>query len=1097
MPFFLEQTIAFFNGKETIFKSGYYYGLVLFALQAMIALSTATETSIKRRISQIMGSVLVSAVFEKNFKMDPKARTQFTEGQMLNLTGLDTRRITNIVVEFNTIWYIPVSVTISVIYLWQYLGYSMFSVLALVLSLLAVNFGCVGLQTRAMAEYIKKNDTRVDRTREYLNGIHIIKFFGIESKMVNRIFEARVQQIKALTSFFIYGMIPVGYGIMSPYFMPVVAFAIYSTYGTLKLETVFAALYLFEQIRYPITQIEFAFKVIINYRLSFKRMNDFLTASESETVESKADGLVFEKTRFEYPDGSFKIDLDLQIPSKAHVGIVGKVGSGKTSIFSAIVGDMIRTEGKMYKGGSIAYCTQKPWIHSGTLRDNITFGLELDEKKLKTVIEKCSMSVDISKMPNGLDTVIGEKGLNLSGGQKARLGLARAAYSDHDIYLLDDPLAALDAQVGQQVYQNLIQDYLKHKTVLLITHQTHLLKDMDTILQVEDGQVQEVAFESIASGFSVETQQQEELSDVNQSTKQLIVAEDRRKGVVKAAIFKEYLQLIGPFYLTIYFSGFFLLLGSSIASPLWLAQWAQSNQETSKNLGIYAGIGVLSCTALIMLFYSMQFGPLHASNQMHNKAVARVFSSTIGFFESQPIGRIVNRLSEDIDACDTQFYYILLNFTLSLNAVVTSMVLITISNPYLLVQVALIVMVLIRMHQVYQPSNREIKRLTSIEKSPLVSLISEAFTGASTIKAYSRQHAFIQRQRHLLDMSQSSSFLFLSLKAWLNLRLGLLSATLCLGVVFLAIVNPTPQIGVVIGAALTYSSQITEQLGALVRLSADAEAEMNSIERLSYYMNDIPQERQDPDEPKDWPSDGKIVFKSVSLQYPSSDHLALDDVNVTVQPGEKLGVIGRTGSGKSTLANCLFRPIELKQGTILIDGQDISTVSLPYLRSRMQLIPQDPVLFKGTIRFNIDVEEQYDDAQIWSALESVGLKSFISEMEDKLDAQVKQGGDNFSAGQKQLLCLARAILKQPKVLVMDEATASVDSESDQLIQRAIENLFENTTVISIAHRLHTIAGFDTILVMDQGRVKEHASPKQLLENPDSLYTQNNVPSVIN
>ncbi len=804
------------------------------------------------------------------------------------------------------------------------------------------------------------------------------------------------------------------------------------------------------------------------------------------------------------------------------MGIVGAVGSGKSSLISALIGQMEATAGTFGFNGTLSYCSQQPWILTDTVRGNIVFNNTEDRHRLDRVITACELEKDLCELPCGEQTQLGEKGVNLSGGQKARLALARALYQDNDIYLLDDPLSALDANVGRKVFDNAIMKYLVHKTVLLITHQLHILHELDYIIVMDKGRILEQGSYDylLAKGGMLFELMKRYAIDKNKvvlepteapkkalgTEEGIITKEDQEQGAVKSKIFWAYIQACGGWLFVIFIVCVLLARsGFNIMSHLWLTWWSEGREyifgvflpkntpETSAfYLKWYGVLGILTFLSMLGLFAAILVGSYRAAKVAHVQALLGLLNAPISFFESQPMGRILNRLSKDVQSLDQSMWTIVyLTLIGTGDVVANTFVLIAIVDWRMCLLLVPLLVIYIAMVVLYQRSNRELKRHESTFKSPLYAHISETLSGISTIKAYNVTDAFVKKKQRLINESNCPTFLKESVNVWINLRMEVLSTAVVLLLALLGIfkaISPS-----LMGLALFYGLGFSAGLTFLLLWVSRLEAELNSVERLETYRNELPQEasrhnQNDPDFDS-WPQRGHVEFEAINVSYPSNaNEKVLKNVTFEIRGGEKVGLVGRTGSGKSTLALALFRILELQEGCIKIDGIDISTLGLDTLRKRLQIIPQDPILFYGTIQSNLDLECKYSDNDLWDVLEMVGLKDYVSQQSGKLGCVVEESGANLSVGQRQLICLARAILTKPKILVMDEATASIDNEADKIIQRSIRSHLQNTTILCIAHRLNTIADFDRILVLNEGVVEEFDTPIALLGS-NGIFSQ--------
>ncbi|KAJ3210100.1 Multidrug resistance-associated protein 1 [Dinochytrium kinnereticum] len=841
------------------------------------------------------------------------------------------------------------------------------------------------------------------------------------------------------------------------------------------------------------------------------------TASE-ETVGKDSE----EKEKVKISNEPFFKDLNLSINRGELTAVVGVVGSGKSSLISACLGEMTTVSGSISVNGKAALCQQQPWLLSQTVEKNILFGLPKDESRLATAVRSCGLIRDIEMMDNGLATEVGEKGITLSGGQKARLALARAVYDEADVYFLDDPLSALDAQVGKAVFDDCILGALAGKTRVLITHQLHILPRVDRIIVmaggtvVEDGTYEVLMSEQTATGVLKElmkdykTDQHSEtnintdstdivepLKDEKSDTAErpsgpkggnLIAVEDRQRGSLKFSVVKAYFKMAGgtPVVSVILLLFFFQTVGM-VTRSLWLVWWSDRKFGIGNDAFLYgyAGVGAFSIISTVSCSWVITATGFLAGKQIHKDTMAGLLLAPMSFFDSQPIGRILNRLSKDIESIDRQIWMLLLNFFFALSMILSALVSLAYTTPYVLILFGLLLVVFSFFLQLYRSSSRELKRLTAVEKSPLNAHISECLSGIASLRAFKAEDRMIGDLLMYLDRSNKPLYAGMSVRVWLSIRIQLVTSLVILFVTIFGVLS-TAIPASLMGLAITTSSELSVGLWVFVMFIAMLESEMIAVERLLEYCNNLPREaaRELPTDPekKAWPNAGAIEVKDLDVKYASMAEPVIKGLTLSIRPGEKIGIVGRTGSGKSTFLTALFRLVEPHAGSISIDGKDISKLGLKTLRERLQIIPQEPVLFTGTIRSNIDPESNYDDVKVWDALQMVGLKEFISSKEEKLEALVEENGGNLSVGQRQLLILARALCARPRILVMDEASSSVDAAADALIQSSIQSHFSDATVISIAHRLNTIADFDRVVVLDAGKMVEFDTPSNLLRN---------------
>jgi ATP-binding cassette subfamily C (CFTR/MRP) protein 1 len=816
-------------------------------------------------------------------------------------------------------------------------------------------------------------------------------------------------------------------------------------------------------------------------------------------------------------DKPFAINgIDLSIGRNELVAIIGGVGSGKSSLLGALAGDMRRTNGNVTFAGSRAFCPQYAWIQNATVKDNITFGKDYNRRWYNEVVDACALRPDLDMLPSGDLTEIGERGITVSGGQKQRLNIARAIYFDADIVLMDDPLSAVDAHVGKHIMDQAICGLLANKARVLATHQLHVLPKVDRIIWMKEGSIYKVAtfnelmqddaeFQKIMETTAAEEKKEEEPNEdgIEGEKKQvrrkkggkkaaaLMQAEERAVNGVGWVVYKAYLRasgsvLIAPFVI-------FLLIisqGANITTSLWLSWWTSKKfgYSQGKYIGVYAALGVTQALLQFAFSVFLTVYGTKASKTMLQRAYERVLRAPMSFFDTTPLGRIINRFGKDVDTMDNVLTDAIRMFSLTMAMIVSVFILIVAYYYYFAIALAPLLVMFVFSANYYRASAREIKRHEAVLRSVVFSKFSEAVNGTPTIRAYGLQKQFSNSVNDAVDSMDGAYFLTYANQRWLATRLDIIGTLLVFTVGILVVTsrfNIDPSTG---GLVLSYILSIVQMIQFTVRQLAEVENNMNSTERIHYYGTEL--EEEAPlhlgDVQPSWPEKGEIHFDNVQMRYRDGLPLVLQGLDMHVKAGEKIGVVGRTGAGKSSIMSTLFRLVELSGGRITIDGLDISTIGLHDLRSRLAIIPQDPTLFRGTIRSNLDPFNEHQDLALWHALRQADLVGDSQEMSDEagrihLDTAVEDEGLNFSLGQRQLLALARALVRNAQIIVCDEATSSVDFETDQKIQKTIVSGFRGKTLLCIAHRLKTIIGYDRILVMDKGRVAELDRPVVLYE----------------
>ncbi|XP_070558785.1 ATP-binding cassette sub-family C member 9-like [Ptychodera flava] len=828
------------------------------------------------------------------------------------------------------------------------------------------------------------------------------------------------------------------------------------------------------------------------------------------------------------PDGSKVVlsNVNIKIPVGSLVMVVGLVGSGKSSLLSAILGEMTATSGKVQfnrKKNSVSYVPQKPWIQNTTLRGNILFGEIFDQKRYTEVIEACALQPDINMLPAGDMTEIGERGINLSGGQKQRVSMARAMYRETDTLLLDDPFSALDVHVGSHLVEHGIVDMLvrEGRTVILVTHQLQYLHLANKVVLMDDGKVdkegnlKEIQLhdpdlfadwqnkcvilsasekdiesedvdvlnaeeERLELGQCVSSKGTQDKLSRNGSIGALIEKEERLTGSVSWRVYRTYAKAIKYPLVAFIFSLLVAQVSFYAASNFWLSTWSNAGvhngnktQGELEEESRYYRVGYIALTfsftgCVVVLFTAEIMFSILAAKRIHIALLHSIIHAPMRFFDTTPIGRILNRFSYDTEVIDQKLWFAILNVLDVAASFIAGLVVNAIVTPVFIVVVAPLSVVYVLIQKYYLATSRELQRLDNITRSPIFTHFTETLGGLPIIRAYRDEQRFRKRILQTIDSNATARLYFFGSYHWSAIRLDILSCVVVLIAGLGSLISCV--LGLIqpswVGLALTLA--MGGDLEWMLRMFAECETSMNSLERIEHYTNIQPEEYRGTYTPSPgWPDKGNIRFEDVSVRYAADQEPVLKDVNVNFKAGEKIGICGRTGSGKSSLAMALFRIIDTFKGRIVIDEVDISRVPLLTLRERLVIIPQDPVLFAGTIRFNLDPEYKKTDDEIWEALEVAQLKGIVAELDNRLDSDVSEEGDNFSVGQRQLFCLARAFLRNAKILVMDEATASIDVKTDAILQRVMSTAFFDRTVITIAHRISTILDSDSVLVLSE------------------------------
>jgi len=882
--------------------------------------------------------------------------------------------------------------------------------------------------------------------------------------------------------------------------------------------------------------------------VAFKRIEDFLLRQD-EKVESRYNPdlnilqgmdqgeVVVDDGEYRWrttapTDPSTLQNINLHFQPGSLVCVYGPTGSGKSSLLLALLKELLSVRGTSEMKGTISYASQQAWIQNATVRDNILFGKPFDAEHYNKVIKVCSLKRDLEILESGDMTEIGEKGVNLSGGQQQRVSLARAVYANSDIFLLDDVLSAVDAHVGEHIFKHCIRGMLSNKTRVLITHQVSMtIKHADYIVIIgSNGQIEaQGTFAELSSGgsnfkeylFSLASEDLEEearrrttsmymertksarqlskkKTEIEQTKpkegKKIIETEKLAKGHVPLKTYWFYFKACGGFPFLLFFAALSLLwqvayFGQSFLLSDWIEEMSAGVEE-GPNFRRFVIICVSTIAALFVRSIAIAFGSLRASRVTHDSMTRRVFYAPISWFDATPLGRIFNRFSSDIETIDKDMMNDISSFVDVMLAVLGVVGSISFAIPWMSIGMAIITAVCCYLGHLYLLTARQLKRLEATSKSPMYAHFAESLSGAATIRAYQAEQRFIQRNAELVDTCSRVHYHLWCSNFWLTTRVRILGACVA-GLSGLFIIIFVDSIdGNTAGLVLSFATQFAFNTVFALRLHAQMEMSLNSIERSNEYceiQQEAPPIQPENRPPPGWPAQGKIEVKDLVLKYASMQNPVLHSISFVVPPKTRVGVVGRTGAGKSSLMTALFRMVEPQSGSIIIDGVDIGKLGLRDLREKLAIIPQEPMLFSGTVRSNVDPFELCTDAEIWTALDQVHLREFIFSNPSKLETVITDNGQNLSVGQRQLLCMARAILRKSSVLIMDEATANVDPETDSYIQDTMQNQFTSCTVLCIAHRLHTVVFYDKILVMELGKIMEYDTPLNLLSQEKSHF----------
>lgn len=1206
-PVLQNQLIDFTETPEEYLWKGYMFAVLFFFTGVAQSIFFHQLFHVGMTLGMRVKAAVIASVYKKALTMSNEARKDVTVGEIVNIMSVDAQRLQDVAGYLWMIWSSPLQIVIAVYMLWGIVGPSVLAGLAVMILLIPINGVLATIQRKLQIAQMKQKDQRIKLMNEVLNGMKVLKLYAWENSFQEKVDKIRNQELDTLRKYSYIGAVGTFTWTCAPFLVTLATFASYVLSGhNLDATTAFVSLSLFNILRFPINLLPMMVSYIVTASVSIGRINKFLLTGDLDSSnvqhdQSAENPIKIKRGTFAW--GTSDDDLltlrgiNLTVKDGELLAVVGQVGSGKSSLISAVLGEMEKIEGSVNVRGSIAYVAQQAWIQNATLRDNILFGKPYEAKKYDEVLEACALKPDLEILPGGDQTEIGEKGINLSGGQKQRVSLARAVYANTEVYLLDDPLSAVDSHVGKHIMDKVIgpTGILKEKTRILVTHGLHWLPQCDNVAVLVGGEISEYgSYDDLLNEngalaqfikqyliTSLEEEEEEEVdpevaearkemlqrmesigdssvgallrqlsatgsaqSDSDQASdggrqrkksrrkstltspdrqmskkvtsidetetklekkegEKLIQEEKSESGEVKLSVFFEYAKALGA-KLALALMFFFMLyqLGS-VASNLWLSFWTEDEvlrtaplnsseylAAQDKYLGVYGALGGVQAAFVLVYAVIAAVAMVRASRILHQKMLTNILHSPMAFFDTTPTGRILNRFSRDIETIDNILPNLFRSWLNTFFTVLSTIAIISYSTPIFLSIVIPVGLLYYFVQRFYIPTSRQLKRIESTTRSPIYVNFSETITGASTIRAYGVQADFINKSDTLVDNNLIYYFSSIASNRWLGFRLEFLAASVVLCAALFAVIGKSSLSGGLVGLSISYALQVTQSLNWMVRMTSDLETNVVSVERIKEYSETEREALWDIDEtkpPKKWPSDGKVSFENYETRYRAGLDLVLRGISVDIAGGEKVGIVGRTGAGKSSLTLALFRIIESSGGRIVIDGHDISGLGLHQLRSQLTILPQDPVLFSGDLRMNLDPLQQYDDNVIWRSLELAHLKDFVQSLPKQLDYECGEGGQNLSVGQRQLVCLARALLRKTNILILDEATAAVDLETDELIQATIRQEFAECTILTIAHRLNTILDSDRVIVLDTGKIAEIGPPSDLLKDKKGLF----------
>ncbi|KAI9014437.1 P-loop containing nucleoside triphosphate hydrolase protein [Phycomyces nitens] len=1157
-------------------------------------------------------------------KQDQGSGPTASTGEIINLMSSDSARIAKVSELWISFFTIPIELCVGIFFVYRLMGASCFLGLLVLVIALPINHYNAKMYNRTQEDLMNIRDKRISLMNEVFQGIRQIKFQAWETSWEKRIMEIRTTEIDYLKLIYLSNVLFNFVWRGTPLLVTLVSLWSFTSIqgNTLTAATAFTSIAVFNELKYALNALPELFIIIGQASVSVKRIEEYLneeeirypalssdqatigfeqatvawTFSDAQKDNLSSDSSEGSEQNSTIAQGFVLKDINIQFPFDGLSLISGATGSGKTLMLLGLLGEAAVIQGKVNSPRSpilgnaqigstaqsispehwilenaVAYAAQTPWLQNASIRDNILFGLPFSEKRYNDTIIACALSKDLSYLEDGDMTEIGEKGITLSGGQKARVSLARAVYSRAKNVFMDDVLSAVDAHTAKHLYENcLIGPLMNSRTRILVTHHVKLcLNESAYVVHMNNGRVdffgspeelrlsgdlydiieseeREKALAEDEEEYSTEENAGLEGSvplpstnnapqAVNTAPRVLVAEEGRASGHVKMRHYIKYLKMVGGSWFWI---GYALLVFGcrvfEISSIWWVKLWSQSyakeghpeptstlfnpnntlwpdnnlpesspDDKTAMYFNTYVTLTAVSVFFITIRYAFLYLGTMNASKKLYAEMLHCVFRAPLRFFDTTPVGRILNRFSKDFETLDSELPIDIANFTIHLVFIVSTLIVVSLALPLFAIPMLIIGGITYFIGSRYIPATRELRRMISVERSPLFTHFTETIVGVSTIRAFGVTRQFMNEMLMRVDNCQRPTFHKVACSRWLTVRFSIAGAVINLATAITILLRMKYIDASTAGFCLAMVLEYADQMYILVLRYTSIELSMNSVERIIEFI-DMDQEAPaitDIRPPKEWPSQGEIQIENLEIRYAPELDPVIKNISFSINSNEKIGLVGRTGSGKSTLAQSFFRFVEASQGSIVIDGIDIKTIGTEDLRSNLTIIPQDPILFSGTLRSNLDLFQQYDDPTIFTALKRVHLLPFEEEIEQgssdglvananvfwDLSTPVSEGGKNFSQGQRQLLCLARALLKRTKIVFMDEATASVDFQTDKAIQKAIATNFADCTIVCIAHRLHTVIEYDRILVLDQGNIVEFASPLDLIRNTNSMF----------
>uniref|UniRef100_A0A1B6CRI6 ABC-type xenobiotic transporter n=1 Tax=Clastoptera arizonana TaxID=38151 RepID=A0A1B6CRI6_9HEMI len=1135
-PLLLNRLVMFIENHEENNQDGYLCAAGLSLVTLVAAFCNAHFNFQMAKTGLKIRGALICVVYNKALRLSTITVSSFGVGKIVNFMSIDTDRIVNSCPSFHAFWSLPFQISVTLYLLYKQVGLAFLAGLGFSIILIPINHCIASKIGQLSTKLMNHKDERVKIISEILKGIKAIKMHVWEYYFIQKISGIRSKELKYLKGRKYLDAMCVYFWATTPVVISILTFATYVLLGNkLTAAKVFTSIALLNMLIAPLNAFPWVLNGLTEAWVSLKRIQSLLKKEDisveqyyNQVLDISNENIVLaiKDASFIWGPQQFQLSkINLMAMEGQFIGIFGAVGSGKSSLLAALLGELTKLNGIIAfhtNTNDIAYVSQTPWLQHGTLRDNILFGKPYVQSKYKAVLDACALSQDVERLPGGDQVGVGNSGVTLSGGQKARVALARAIYQDRSIYLLDDILSAVDVRVATHIVQNCIFGLLRKKTRILCTHQLQYLLSSNMVLHMEDGRVINQGspadvlpnYNDLFTSAQLECEddtstyvQDQPSEDLQEDINSVLEEETRETGSLSWTVYSTYLQAVGVCLMLSIFLSIILMQLSRNGTDWWMAYWV-THMENSTNLTLFDGrswtlrdvdpvtqhflsvyiiIAVTNSLFTLIRAFIFAYGGVKAASKLHMNLLHVIIQARTTFFDVVPVGRILNRFSSDVYTIDDSLPFILNILLAQFFGLLGCVLMATYGMPWLCLVLVTLIPIYYWLQDHYRLTSRDLKRISSVSLSPIYNHFSETLQGLMTIRGFGAVSRFRSQNESKLECNQKTQLASQAVSQWLSLRLQLIGVVMVTGVGIIAVVQHQFDMADpgLVGLAITYALSMTGLLSGVVNAFTEAEREMVSVERVEQYLSQCLIENSKSvivAPPYAWPSQGVITFNKVFMKYRPHLPPSLSNVSFSTRPAEHIGVVGRTGAGKSSILSALFRLVDLASGEVVIDTVNIKHIGLSQLRSRMSIIPQEAFIFTATIRENVDPLKQYRENEIWTALQRCHLKTVV-----RNSGGLDTSEMTLSAGQAQLLCLARAVLRNAKILCIDEATANVDDATDKLIQETIRNCFRQSTVITIAHRVRTIMDSDRVLVMADGEVLEFDSPQILMQDRESHF----------